>query len=741
MKQEIELLAPAGSYEGLVAAVNAGADAVYIGGQKFGARAYADNPMEDDLIKGIRYAHLHGSKVHMTVNTLLKEKELEKELYEYIKPYYQAGLDAVIVQDFGVFSFLREYFPQLPLHASTQMTIAGVPAARLLKENGAQRVVLARELSLAEVKNICSQVDVEVECFVHGAICYCYSGQCLFSSFLGGRSGNRGRCAQPCRLPYETYSGKQKLSKAKELYPLSLKDMMTVEYLPELIQAGITSFKIEGRMKRPEYAAGVVEIYRRYIDGYLEHPDRFHVEGADRERLLQLYSRSGNSKGYYKQHNGRDMLTLENPAYRSGEESMFQQIQEKYKNQPMQHNISGNLKAFKGKSLELSVTMGDITVSVQGATVEKAQNQPLSRERIEKQLNKTGGTSFKFQQLEIQMEDDIFIPMQALNEVRRNVLQQLEEAMLIKHLPEPKQWAEPEKPAGKNQKKAVTYSQKERAMEVSVETMEQLKQVAKHKAVTAVYVDASMISLRESSDTKAADNRWLEQMSEAVSYVKEQKKSVYLYLPAVFRQTTYKRYDTFKEQLFSMPWDGMVVRSLDELGWLKENGYDKEIISDFNMYTFNHRAVDFLKKNGVTKVTSPLELTQYELRDMEENGVLMVYGHIPFMATAQCVHKTFLGCDKKTTQLTLKDRYKKNFYVKNYCDYCYNIIRNGVPLSLMGAGKVVEQIPHSGVRLLFSMESARECKEILDGFVAMDEEKEKELFSEFTRGHIKKGVE
>lgn len=745
MKQEIELLAPAGSYEGLVAAVNAGADAVYIGGQKFGARAYADNPMEDELIKGIRYAHLHGSKVHMTVNTLLKERELETELYEYIKPYYQAGLDAVIVQDFGVFSFLREYFPQLPLHASTQMTIAGVPAARLLKENGAQRVVLARELSLAEVKNICNQVDVEVECFVHGAICYCYSGQCLFSSFLGGRSGNRGRCAQPCRLPYETFCKKQKISKAKELYPLSLKDMMTVEYLPQLIEAGITSFKIEGRMKRPEYAAGVVEVYRRYIDGYLEHPDKFQVESADRERLLQLYSRSGNSKGYYMQQNGRDMLTLENPAYRSGEESMFQQIQERYKNQPMQHNISGKLKAFKGKTLELSVTMGEIMVSVQGATVEKAQNQPLSRERIEKQLNKTGGTSFKFQQLEIQMDEDIFIPMQVLNEVRRNGLQQLEEAMLTNHLPEPKQWRKPERITGKKKKDVLAYKdgykEKETTMEVSVETRKQLQQVAKHKAVDAVYIDACMFSLRENGEGIVADKVWLEQMAEAVSYVKEQKKKVYLYLPAVLRQAVYKRYDVCKEQLWAMPWDGMVVRSLDELGWLKENGYDKEIISDFNMYTFNHRAIDFLKENGVTKVTYPLELTQHELSDMENPGILTVYGHIPFMTTAQCVHKTFLGCDKKTEVLTLKDRYKKDFYVKNYCNYCYNIIRNGVPLSLMGVEKTIEQIPHSGIRLLFSMESPKECQDILDGFAAMDEKKEQELFSEFTRGHIKKGVE
>lgn len=748
MKREIELLAPAGSYEGLVAAVNAGADAVYIGGQKFGARAYAENPMEDELIKGIRYAHLHGSKVHMTVNTLLKERELEQELYNYIKPYYQAGLDAVIVQDFGVFSFLKEYFPELPIHASTQMTITGVSGARLLKENGAERVVLARELSLKEVREICAQVDVEVECFVHGAVCYCYSGQCLFSSFLGGRSGNRGRCAQPCRLPYETFQGKQKLSKTDETYPLSLKDMMTVEFLPELIKAGITSFKIEGRMKRPEYAAGVVEIYRRYIDGYLEHPEKFQVDVKDRERLLQLYSRSGNSKGYYMQHNGRDMLTLENPAYRSGEEKMFQELQEKYTSQMKKHNISGILRAFKGKTLEFCVTMGEIKVQVEGAVVEKAQNQPMTQERIEKQLKKTGGTSFQFEQLEIQMEDDIFLPMQALNELRRNALLELERAVLaVGERKEAKEFCKPSEEKKDRKTEKTSYP-----LHVSVETAQQLKQAIHHPAVAAIYVDASLFSLkqhrtgRENSEINdtvsgAMGNLWLTQMKETAAAIKESGKQAYFYLPAIFRQSTVSQYNLLKEQLLSIPWDGIVIRSLDQLGWLKELGYGKEVISDFNLYAFNQRAIQFLKQNGVTCITYPLELTEYELRDIKESAILTVYGHIPFMTTAQCVHKTFSGCDQKAEVLTLKDRYKKNFYAKNYCDYCYNVIRNGVPLSLLGAKKAIKNIAPSAFRLLFSIESGRECKEILDGFAAMDEQREKELFSEFTRGHMKKGVE
>ena len=241
----VELLAPAGSYESLRAAVNAGADAVYIGGSRFGARAYADNPDEDALLDGIRYCHLHGKKLYMTVNTLLKEEELEQELYSYLFPYYQAGLDGVIVQDFGVVQYLAEHFPKLPVHASTQMTITGCDSVRVLQRHGVTRVVPARELSLDEVQQIIEETGIEVETFVHGALCYCYSGQCLFSSMIGGRSGNRGRCAQPCRLPFRREDGERNMLGSQK-YLLSMKDLCTLELLPEIVGAGIASLKIEG---------------------------------------------------------------------------------------------------------------------------------------------------------------------------------------------------------------------------------------------------------------------------------------------------------------------------------------------------------------------------------------------------------------------------------------------------------------------------------------------------------------
>ena len=308
----VELLAPAGSYESLCAAVNAGADAVYIGGSRFGARAYADNPEEEALLRGIDYCHLHGRKLYLTVNTLLKERELEEQLYNYIRPYYCEGLDGVIVQDFGVVRFLKEYFPQLPLHASTQMTVTGADGAELLKREGLTRIVPARELSLDEIRSIITKTGLEVETFIHGAMCYCYSGQCLFSSMIGGRSGNRGRCAQPCRLPYRLQGS---TDGRKQPYVLSMKDMCVDESIGELIDAGITSFKIEGRMKRPEYTAGVVIFYRRQVDQYLETGKKRPVPEEEHRILLDLYNRGGFSNGYYHQYNGPKMMSMERPNH------------------------------------------------------------------------------------------------------------------------------------------------------------------------------------------------------------------------------------------------------------------------------------------------------------------------------------------------------------------------------------------------------------------------------------------
>ena len=310
-----ELLAPAGSLAGLKAVIAAGADAVYVGGTRFGARAYADNPGEEDLLYGIDYAHLRGAKVYMTVNTLLKEEEMDS-LCSYMEPYVRCGLDAVLVQDFGVLMMLREAFPDLPLHASTQMTVTGPEGAALLRDYGVTRVVPARELSLRELIRIKEISGLEVETFVHGALCYCYSGACLMSSMIGGRSGNRGRCAQPCRLlnllnDKTGFDGSTSILERKEArHFMSPKDLCTIDLLPEMVQAGIDSLKIEGRMKKPEYAAGVVSVYRACLDRAMTDPDHYRVSEEEHRILYDLYNRSGFTDGYFHRRNGPEMMAL-----------------------------------------------------------------------------------------------------------------------------------------------------------------------------------------------------------------------------------------------------------------------------------------------------------------------------------------------------------------------------------------------------------------------------------------------
>ncbi len=364
-KGRAELLAPAGNAEGFYGAVRAGADAVYLGGSRFGARAYAENFTTEELIECIRYGHLLGRKIYLTVNTLLKESEVS-ELFEYLNPFYEAGLDAVIVQDLGVLRFIRERFPELGIHGSTQMTICSVHGAELLKKLGAVRIVPARELSLQELSEMKEKVDIELETFIHGAMCYCYSGQCLFSSILGGRSGNRGRCAQPCRLPYEV---KTERKRSEACYPLSLKDMCTIEHIPLLAEAGIDSFKIEGRMKKPEYAAGVTAVYRKYIDRYYDMRERYGAEKAaseykvlpeDLELLSSLYIRSEKQDGYYFKQNGPDMITLSNPAYSGSSDNILQDIQNKYLDGKLKLPVTVSGIFLEGAPAEITLQTGEI---------------------------------------------------------------------------------------------------------------------------------------------------------------------------------------------------------------------------------------------------------------------------------------------------------------------------------------------------------------------------------------------
>ena len=714
MNRDVEILAPAGSMECLRAAVAAGADAIYLGGTKFGARAYAQNLSEEDLVQAIEYVHIHGRKIYMTVNTLLKDRELN-ELYAYLLPYYKAGLDGVIVQDIGAVKFIGEYFPEMPVHASTQMTITNTLGADFLKRYGITRVVPARELSLKEIRDMKKQTGLEMECFVHGALCYCYSGQCLLSSMIGRRSGNRGQCAQPCRLPYQT-EGK----KPADL--MSLKDLCTIDILPELIDAGIDSFKIEGRMKQPEYVYTVVKMYRKYADQYLKlqkegkGKSSYHVSEADKRELLATYQRRGYCEGYYYQHNGKDMVSLKRPKNGrdgSAEEKPWQDIK-------VQEKINGILTLSVGNRAKLTVSCGDVTVECIGQEVQAAQKQPLDPARIEKQMRKTGNTEFTFDNLEILVEGNVFLPMQALNELRREGIEELTEQIQMQYRREE---------AGCGMKTATagfdsdadgvteTAGKKECCISASVQNKAQLDTAVNSK-IRYIYLE------------------------EDVEFEREDGVQYFLAMPYIFRENTIKRYEKMYTEI-EKKYDGILIRNWESYAWLKQHKYQKEIRSDYNLYIFNRKTKEELRRLGIARGTASVELNDRELARIGiEEQVFIAYGYQPVMISAGCIQKTSASCDGKGGVLSISDRYQKKFAVRRYCRDCYNVMYNSAPLFLADKAEEVHALAPAELRLDFTTESSGQVKEICHAYTLAFEKgcKTEPPMQDYTRGHFKRGV-
>lgn len=731
MKQRditVEILAPAGSYESMTAAIQAGADAVYIGGNQFGARAYANNLDEPMLLEAIDYAHLHGCKLYLTVNTLLKESEME-QLVPYLTPYYQQGLDAVIVQDMGVFAAVRQAFPDLPVHASTQMTITGVHGAKTLKQLGAERIVTARELSLEEIRQIHDLVDIEIESFVHGALCYCYSGQCLFSSLVGGRSGNRGRCAQPCRLPYDVKRDGRKLNSREERYVLSLKDLCTLDILPDILEAGVTSLKIEGRMKSPRYTSGVVSIYRKYVDRYLcNGRTDYRVDSRDKRILLDLFDRGGFTEGYYGKHNGKDMVALkEKPAFREGNQELFDYLDQTYVESKKQEPIWGAISIGQGTPVELTLGKDEVAVTVMGAIPLEAVNQPVTKEKVEKQIRKTGNTPFVLEHLEAEIRGAVFIPVQELNELRRNGLEALQQAILA---PYRRQLLDQKIERLMDDSRVETDLPDSVQMHVSLEQPEQLGEVLGFCEVNTISVDAGSWE----------PGQWRKTVDECH---KKQKKCC-LVLPHIFRKEAQVYFSVHADKLKEAGFDGLVIRSLEEVEFCKEIGLDLPMLFDYTMYSFNRLSKSMLYQMGASRLTAPVELNNKELEERDCRGEeLIVYGKLPMMVTAQCISKTVEGCKKTPQLLTLKDRMGKELPVKNHCTFCYNTIYNASPLSLLGSEKQIEGMCPASIRLQFTTETANETRQILQAFISCYLKKEQwEMpLEEFTRGHFKRGVE
>lgn len=830
MKRQIEILAPAGSYESMRAAMNAGCDAVYMGGSKFGARAYADNPDEDTLIKAIDEAHLRNKRLYLTVNTLVKEEERLEELYNYLEKYYLAGLDAVIVQDLGVMHFIHQHFPKLPIHASTQTTITMAEGANLLKSMGITRLVTARELSFKEIKKIRENTDLEIETFVHGALCYCYSGQCLMSSMIGGRSGNRGRCAQPCRMPYQFFSNEGKISSPNESYLLSPKDINTIALIPDLIEAGVDSFKIEGRMKRPEYAAGVTYLYRKYVDFYLSWGrERFedYLKSNDYRKdmidLMDLYNRGGFSEGYGKTYHGKSMMSLIRPnhtgvlvgevnslekgyanillnedinsqdileirnkehepvyeftvkdeknkgdiikarlatipikskrklkedkgskysldmsigysVYRTRNNALLGKIQDKYINKDAKVGIIGYLEAKLGKKLKLTLGYNNQYVTAYHNVVEAAIKQPMTYDKLKSSIDKLGDTMFYFEDLTIDADEKIFVPVAWLNEIRRDAIAILSEAVKDSFrrtkddLGHPQNYEERDKCPKANPN-----------ISIAVETYEQFTTTLAYEEISSVYADYDSFTIQQ-----------MIKMSEASS---KANKRFYILLPHICRL---KVYEKLKKDIAILTKDalveGFIVKNLEEVQLLKDvflnTGQERELLLNHNMYIFNRETKFFWKDKGIHGFTAPIELNQNELKNLGVHDCeLMVYGYLPLMVSAQCLYASTKGCSKcqeKSSRMDyLLDRLGKKFYVRTNCNSCYNIIYNGQRLSLLSQADKILDLKPKGLRLDFTYETIDEMNDILSAYIDVFVHGRKALldYDNITRGHFRRGVE
>lgn len=702
--KDFELLAPAGNLEIFKGVIESGADAVYVGGSMFGARAYANNFTEEELLEAIDFAHLRGVKVYLTVNTLIKNSEFSK-LYDYLLPYYKRGLDAVIVQDLGVVKAIHEYFPSMEIHTSTQMTVTGADGVRFLSQFGVTRVVMAREVSLAEMKRIHEETSMELEAFVHGALCYSYSGQCLFSSILGGRSGNRGRCAQPCRLPY-TVEGK------KDEYILSLKDMCGIKALDKLHDAGVYSLKIEGRMKQLEYACGVVKYYRSYIDS------KKPVSDADYDRIKALGNRCGFTDRYYFDHNGSDMVTYVKPNFVS---NAAEPSPEKRK-----LSIEGELVLREGEPGSLTVKRGDVTYKASIEPVSAALKAPLDKKAAIDRINKTGDTDFEFSHIKAQIGENVFVPNGALNKLRRDAISGLCDKLLKKYYRNDARYADMSRLTALPEHVVKSDAAHDEAINdyttiCSCMTRAQLDTLISYDCFDVFYLDFDMYDRKN----------LIQQFADDVQSLTKQNKKVYLMLPTIFRADSSDYFVTIAKELDNVSFEGFVVKNYEEL-YLTENLFTgKKVILDHNMYTFNDVSKSAFFEHGVSGDTVPLELNSKEI--MHRNNIgsqMIVYGYYPLMTTANCVHKNTKGCDKKQKLIYLKDRYNKSFAVCNNCKECYNTIYNSLPTMLT---KNISKLKEAGIRSFrysFTIETPKQIKAVMDDKVA-----------EYTNGHYKRGVE
>lgn len=801
---QVEVLSPAGSMQSFRAAVNAGADAVYVGGSMFGARAYAGNFGEEELKDALDFAHVHGKKVYLTVNTLLKNREIEDRLYDFLRPACETGLDAVLVQDFGVFEWIRRNFPSVDIHASTQMTTNGPLSAKLLQDKGASRIVTSRELSLEEIRAIRKETSLEIESFVHGALCYCYSGQCLLSGTFGMRSGNRGRCAQPCRLKYTACDRNGNVLGKKGKHLLSPKDMCALELLPDIIDAGVYSLKIEGRMKSPEYTAGVVSVYRKYVDLYLARGKTgYKVNPEDIAVLMDLFNRGNFSTGYYVMHNGPRMMSMERPNHQgtkaievlsSGKKSMkvkalndlnpqdvvdvapeftwtsgqarkpgeifsinipanlkvkngsvfyrvrnnvlLKKLNERYLNQDIKEDVLINGIFRLGQKAYANISCGKFYYETYGNRVEAALNSPMDAEQIKKQLSRLGDTEFSVKKANVEADENIFIPVQELKNIRRRLVAGLTEKMTYRRTLAPCAADN----SGRTREDGVKFmsgmesgKRRDTRIHVTVYSRKELSYVLDEKYVRRIYLDMPECSFKE--------------LWQIAGQIKSAGKEAFLVLPYIFRKNVSDFFGKNLLYLTNSGFDGFLVKNLDELKFLMDNEVEGKRILDYNIYQFNDYARDFFRDMRVDGYTVSTELSRDEINRMDNSGrEMIVYGYLPAMVSAQCVRKNLCGCkshtDREEDVIYLIDRAGKRLPVINQCTWCYNVIYDSLPLNLLSYADEIKECGIRDVRLDLHFVADREIKRILEQAVqAFVFGKEVEEKGDYTKGHFLRGVE
>ena len=591
-----ELLSPAGSMECLIAAVEAGADAVYIGGKAFGARAYAKNFEIAEIEEAVRYCHFFGVRLYVTVNTLVEDKEMEG-LLAYASSLYEAGVDALIIADLGALAIIRKYLPDLELHASTQMSIHNTEGVGVAAQLGCSRAVVARELTLSDIREIVDDSPLEIEMFLHGAMCVSHSGQCLFSSLVGGRSGNRGECAQPCRLPY--CGGK---------YPISLKDMCLAGHIPEIIESGVASLKIEGRMKSPTYVYTVTKIYRRLLDEGRAATD------AEYRELLAAFNRGGFTDGYLTGRIEQGMTGV-----RDASESLPERAFVKKKKR-----LTARARMVSGERSELTLSDGEREATVYGDIPAPAATSPLTAESVRERLCKMGNTDYVLsaEDIEITLSEGLNLSPKALNQLRRDAVEAL---CPPRRTSQKLQYTE--RPEG------VVYAPERTALFLSEQAyLGYLKSQSRDKD----YFDKAFVPLFSSDPSLAASRG--------------------VYLPPVI---TNREWDDVKKQLEKAKNLGVLYTLIGNISQIKLSKDCGMIpMGDFRLNVTNSFTRDVLRFLGVERLVLSPELTLPKARDI--GGSVIVYGRVPLMLTERCFIKENFGCDKCATAY-LTDRRGEKF--------------------------------------------------------------------------------